>query len=208
LADARWLDWVRRLQAIAQNGLHYDPPPFDRERFEQVRAVAAEMAAAGGAGASPEELVAAFAAETGHATPKLDVRAVAFRDGRVLMVRGLDDGRWTLPGGWAEVGESPRAAVEKELLEESGHAGRAVRLLALLERDLRTRPRFPMYAWKAYFLCELEAGEPAEVHAAEVTEVGFFPEDDLPELSERTPRAQLDVALARARDLSLPAAFD
>ena len=208
MPEARWLDWVRRLQAIAQNGLHYDPPPFDRERFEHVRAVAAEMAAAGAGGDAPEELLAAFAAETGHATPKLDVRAVAFREGRLLLVCGLDDDRWTLPGGWSEVGESPRAAVEKELREESGYAGRAVRLLALLERDLRERPRFPMYAWKAYFLCELDAGEPAPVHAAEVTEVGFFAPGALPELSERTPRAHLDAALARAREPSAPAAFD
>jgi ADP-ribose pyrophosphatase YjhB (NUDIX family) len=203
-----WLEWVRRLQAVAQSGLHYDPRPFDRERFEQVRAIAAEMAAAGPDGAPAEELLAAFAAETGHATPKLDVRAAAFRDGRILLVRGLDDGHWTLPGGWVEVGESPRVAVEKELREESGYAGRAVKLAALLQRDLRARPRFPMFAWKAYFLCELEPGDPAPPQAIEVTEVGFFAPDDLPELSERTPGAHLDVLFAQARDASLPAAFD
>src|SRR3954470_5166759 len=93
------LDWVRRLQAIAQNGLQYTESPFERERFEEVRAIAAELAAAGDA--PLEELAASFASQSGHACPKLDVRSVAFRDDRVLLVRGADDGLWTPPGGWA-----------------------------------------------------------------------------------------------------------
>ena len=201
-----WLEWVRRLQAVAQSGLHYDPRPFDRERFEEVRAVAAEMAAAGDAPA--EELLAAFAAETGHATPKLDVRACAFRDGRVLLVRGADDGQWALPGGWAEVGESPRVAVEKELREESGYRGRAVKLIGLYERDVRDRPRWPFHGWKVSFLCELDDADPEPPQATEIVEVGFFAEDELPELSERVLPSQLADAFAHARDPSRPADFD
>jgi ADP-ribose pyrophosphatase YjhB (NUDIX family) len=201
-----WLDWVRRLQAVAQNGLYYAENPFDRERFEEVRAIAAELAASGGAPVA--EVAAAFAAEAGHATPKLDVRAAAFRDGKILLVRGLDDGRWTAPGGWAEVGESPRIAVEKELREESGHAGRAVRLIAVFDRDARTRTRHPFHAWKVWFLCELEPGEPAPPQASEITEVGFFAEDALPELSERTPPHQLAAAFAHLRDPTRPPEFD
>jgi ADP-ribose pyrophosphatase YjhB (NUDIX family) len=201
-----WLEWVRRLQAVAQNGLQYSPDPFDRERFEQVRAVAAEMASLGGA--PPEELLVAFAAESGHASPKLDTRAAAFRDGRILLVRGVDDGRWTVPGGWAEVGESPRVAVEKELREESGYRGRAVRLIGVYDRDARDRPRFPFHAWKVWFLCELDDAEPGALHAAEITDVGFFAEDDLPPLSQRTPPHQLARAFAHAREPTLPTEFD
>jgi len=119
-----WLDWVRRLQAIAQNGLLYSDSQFDRERYEELRAVAAEIAAVGGA--DPEQLVATFAAQGGHATPKVDVRAVAFREGRILLVRNRDDGLWSPPGGWVEVGERPSQAAEKELRDESGFSGRAV----------------------------------------------------------------------------------
>lgn len=200
-----WLDWVRRLQAIAQSGLTYDPHPFHRERYEQIRQIAAEMAAGE---LQPEELLAAFALETGHATPKIDVRAAAFRDGRVLLVRGLDDGLWTLPGGWAEVGEKPSEAAEKELREESGHAGRAVKLIGMFERDVRGRARFPFYAYKIYFLCELDDEEPAPVQASEISEAAFFAEEELPPLSPRTPREHLARAFDHLRDPSLPADFD
>jgi len=200
-----WLDWVRRLQAIAQSGLTYDPHPFHRERYEQIRDIAAEMAAGE---LEPEALVAAFVSETGHATPKVDVRAAAFRDGRVLLVRGLDDGLWTLPGGWAEVGEKPSAAAEKELREESGHRGRAVRLIGMYERDVRGRGRFPFYAYKVYFLCELDDADPEPVQASEIIEAAFFAENDVPDLSPRTPPEHLTRAFAHLRDPSLPADFD
>jgi hypothetical protein len=131
--SGRWLDWVRRLQAVARNGLHYATNPFDEERFEEVRAVAVELASLGPD--EPEQLARSFAQERGHATPKLDVRGVVARDGRVLLVRGTDDGAWTLPGGWAEVGETPSQAVEKEVRQESGFEVRAAKLLAILNRD-------------------------------------------------------------------------
>ena len=200
-----WLDWVRRLQAIAQSGLTYDPHPFHRERYEQIRDIAAEMAAGE---LEPEELLAAFTSESGHATPKVDVRAAAFRDDRVLLVRGVDDDLWTLPGGWAEVGERPSEAAEKELREESGHRGRAVKLIGMYERDVRGRGRFPFYAYKVYFRCELEDEEPEPVQASEILEAGFFAEDALPGLSPRTPPAHLARAFAHLRDPSLPADFD
>ena len=194
---------MRRLQAVAQNGLLYATGPFDVLRFEEVRAIAAELAA--GAGETPEELAAAFAAEAGHATPKIDVRGVVARDGRVLLVRGLDDGAWTLPGGWAEVGETPSAAVEKEVREESGFEVRAVKLLAVFDRDVRGRPQFPFHGWKLYVLCEeLAAGEPDGV---ETDDHGFFAADELPPLSTRTPVEHLERVFAHLRDPALPTEF-
>ena len=201
-----WLDWVRRLQAVAQNGLHYSENPFDRERYEEVRAIAAEMAALGGE--PVEELAARFAAEGGHASPKIDVRAAAFRDGRVLMVRGLDDGLWTLPGGWAEVGESPRAAAEKELREESGYRGRVVKIVGVYEQDLRSRPRLPFHAWKLSFLCELADAEPDSPHASEIDAVEFYAEDALPELSSRVSPQHLQEVFRHLRDPSRATDFD
>src|SRR3954452_6464343 len=206
LTERRRLDWVRRLQAIAQNGLNYTESAFERERFEEVRAIAAELATSPDKGL--ESLAATFAAERGHACPKIDVRAAAFRDGRALLVRGRDDGLWTMPGGWAEVGESPRAAVEKELAEESGHGGRAERLVGVYEQDSRTRPRWPFYGWKLVFLCELHADTPVAPQASEITEVGFFALDDLPPLSRRTAPEHLAAGLAHARDASMPTHFD
>jgi ADP-ribose pyrophosphatase YjhB (NUDIX family) len=200
----RWLDWVRRLQAVAHNGLHYATNPFDEERFEEVRAVAVELAALGPD--EPEQLARAFAQEPGHATPKLDVRGVVARGQEVLLVRGTDDERWTLPGGWAEVGETPSFAVEKEVRQESGYEVRAAKLLAVLNRDARERPRFPYHGWKLYFLCEeLSEGAPDGI---ETDAVGFYGEDELPELSFRLPPAHLARVFAHLRDPSLPTEFE
>jgi ADP-ribose pyrophosphatase YjhB (NUDIX family) len=171
-----------------------------------VRSIAVELAASDEG--VLEELATTFAAEEGHACPKIDVRAAALRDGALLLVRGRDDNLWTLPGGWAEVGESPRTAAEKELREESGYRGRATKLVGVWERDLRDRPRWPFYAWKAYFVCDLEDGEPEPPHAIEVDEVGFFAPTDLPPLSRRTPMEHLSVVLAHVADPALPTVFD
>jgi len=179
---------VRRLQAVAQNGLQYTSTPFERERWELVRRIAAEMAAVDGAEVEP--LAAAFTAEYGHATPKVDVRGVVFRDRRVLLVRGLDDGHWTPPGGWAEVGERPGEAVEKEVREESGYEVRASRLLAVQDRDLRDRPRWPVHGYKLFFRCELVRPEPSEPSPHETDAVGWFSEDDVRRLQEGTATAK------------------
>ena len=197
---------MRRLQAIAQNGLHYTESPFERERFEEVRAIAAEMAAS--ADEPLEALVTSFAAQSGHACPKIDVRALAFRGDRVLLVRSADDGGWTPPGGWAEVGESPRAAVEKELLEESGYRGTATQLVGVWEVDSRDRERWPFYGWKLVFLCDLADDPPTAHQASEVTAVEFFALDALPELSGRIRAEHIRAAFAAHRDPSRRAVFD
>ena len=195
---------MRRLQAVAHNGLHYATNPFDTERFEEVRAVAVAMAALGPD--EPEQLARGFAQEPGHATPKLDVRGVIADGERVLLVRGTDDAAWTLPGGWAEVGETPSQAVEKEVRQEAGFEVRAAKLLAVLNRDARRRPRFPYHGWKIYFLCEVVAeGEPDGI---ETDAVGFYGEDELPQLSFRLPPAHLERVFAHVRDPSLPTEFE
>jgi ADP-ribose pyrophosphatase YjhB (NUDIX family) len=197
---------VRRLHAISQNGLHYTEDLFDRERYEELRSIASEIAALGGA--PVEELGAAFADERGHATPKVDVRAIAFRDDEILLVRGVDDGLWTPPGGWAEIGEPPSRAAERELREESGYRGTATKLIGALERDALDRPRWPFYAYKLVFRCELEDGEPAPPQASEVSEVGFFDVHGLPLLSERFGADQLALAFEHLRDPARPPDFD
>ena len=198
---------MRRLQAVAQSGLTYATHPWDIERFETVRSVAAEMAAAGTAG-DPIELLALFTAEAGHATPKVDVRGAAFRDGNVLLARGVDDGLWTLPGGWAEVGETPRTAVEKEMLEEAGAKAQAVKVIGVYNRDVRHRPRFPFHSYSLWFLCELEDEELAPPDGIETDATGFFAEGELPELSRRVTTERLAHAFAHLREPTRPADFE
>jgi ADP-ribose pyrophosphatase YjhB (NUDIX family) len=208
------VDWARRLQAIAQTGLAYgEPTEYDRVRYAEVRRIAAEMLA-GPNGASAADTV--FAAEQGHATPKLDVRGAVFRDHGILLASELaDDGRWTLPGGWVDVGESPSIAVEREVLEESGYRTRAVRLLALYDRSrhghdrsrVGERPHF-WHTWKAFFLCELAGDERARL-GGETGAAEFFPRDELPELSlARVTPEQIERLFELREHPEWPADFD
>jgi ADP-ribose pyrophosphatase YjhB (NUDIX family) len=171
------LDWARELQAIAQSGLAWEPREYDRQRYEQVRRVAAEIAANG---RDSDRIEAVFAAEEGHATPKVDVRGAVFRAGRILLVQEREGGVWSLPGGWVDVGESPSEAVAREVLEESGYAARPVKLLGLYDRDRRGFPPHLWHIWKAFFLCELEGGERRPL-GYETLDSGFFARDELPE---------------------------
>lgn len=178
--NPKWLEWARELQAIAQTGLNYPHNPFDVERYKAVQRIAAEMMASQ-SDADPAHIYDLFAGEVGHATPKVDVRGAVFQGDTILMVRERMDGLWTLPGGWADIDESPSEAAVREVWEESGYRTRAVKLLALYDRNKHPHTPFPFHAYKVFFQCELVGGEPA--NSVETDGVGFFRKDELPELS-------------------------
>jgi ADP-ribose pyrophosphatase YjhB (NUDIX family) len=207
VVGTRWLDWARQLQAIAQTGLAYEAHPYHVARYESVRRIAAEMMAEG-SDTDVHLFDALFADEGGHATPKLDVRGAAFRSSDLLLIRERASGLWTLPGGWADVGESAAASVGREVREESGYAVQVTKLIALHDRERRGYPPHPWHAYKATFLCELSDAEPADPDH-EVLEVGFFGEDDLPPLDRnRTAPELVRLCFAHARDRALPTEFD
>jgi ADP-ribose pyrophosphatase YjhB (NUDIX family) len=134
-AGSAALDWVKRLQAIAPTGLTYAKDPYDMERYRSVRQIAAEILAAGSSGVLPNQIVDLFARDVGYATPKVDVRAAVFSDKGLLLVRERSDGAWTLPGGWADVGDTPALATVREVKEESGYDVVATKLAAVYDRD-------------------------------------------------------------------------
>ncbi len=206
-SSPRWLDWALRLQALAQDGLLFAQNPFDADRYRAVRQIAAEMMAAG-SGWPDERIVGLFDAQTGYATPKVDVRGAVFREGQILLVRERTDGGWTLPGGWADPWDTPSSAVEREIREESGYLARAVKLVAVYDRARQGhQPPHPFAIYKLFFLCELVGGEPTT--SAETDGVGFFAEDALPELSlARVTSRQLARLFAHARHPEWPADFD
>lgn len=206
MTDPRWLRWARRLEALAQNGLTYTEGPFDRERYHELRRVAAEMMGAYGE-ADPERVLGLFRREDGYATPKVDVRGVVFRDGEILLVREREDGLWTLPGGWADAGSTPSESVEREIREESGYTARAVKLLAVYDRDRHDAPPLRWSVYKLFLRCELTGGAPAA--SIETTEVGFFAEDRLPPLSTgRVMPAQIHRMFEHLRNPGWPTDFD
>ena len=206
--DPQWLAWARRFQAIAQTGLTYAKEQYDTERYQAVREIAAEMIAAGSTPPiDPGTLCDFFSRDTGYATPKVDVRAAVFRDDRILLVKEREDGFWTLPGGWADVGDSPSVAAVRETKEESGYDVVARKLLALLDRNLHGHPPIPWHAYKLFFLCELAGGEAAASY--ETLEVGFFAEDQLPPLSlTRVTPAEIAHLFEHHRHPERPTSFD
>jgi len=149
LFEPHWLDWAKRLQAIAQAGLTYADGAFDRERYLALRQVAAEIMASH-TDSDVERINDLFVNETGYPTPKVDVRGVVFNDaGKILLVRETSDGGWTLPGGWADVQTTPAENVTKEIEEESGYRTRAVKLLAVYDRSRHPHiPAFPHHVYK------------------------------------------------------------
>jgi ADP-ribose pyrophosphatase YjhB (NUDIX family) len=175
------LEHLRSLQALSRTGLHFCKDEYDRGRYREIERIAAELLASA-ADADPGELLAVWAREDGYVTPKIEVRGAVFRpaDGKVLLVRETADGLWTLPGGWADVNDSPAGAVIKEIEQEAGFHVRPTKLAALYDRNAARHGHAPSvhHAWKAFFLCEIEGGEARgsyETDAVEFFDVGRLP---------------------------------
>src|SRR3954447_7704421 len=204
--EPAWLGWARGLNALAQDGLTFCENPYDIERYVAVRTIAAEMIAHG-SGTDVGRVLDMFASDAGYATPKVDVRGVVFRDGKILLVQERSDGLWTLPGGWADVGDSPADAVVREIREESGYETRATKLLALLDRNRHGHPPHLNHIYKVFLRCEILGGSPATSN--EIQGVGFFAEDEIPELSlTRIMPSQIARIFEHLREPDLPADFD
>jgi ADP-ribose pyrophosphatase YjhB (NUDIX family) len=208
--EPNWLVWGRALQALAQTGLTYATDQFDRERYVAIGAIAAQIMAAT-AGVEPGAVEAVFAAERGYATPKVGVRAAVFRDdGAILMVREASDGRWALPGGWADVNDSPRESIEREVREETGFQVVARKLAAVYDRvgPAGMPTMWPFHIYRLFFLCDIVGGAAQTSH--ETSEVAFFAESGIPtDLSaNRSSRFHIERMFAHLRMPDLPTDFD
>jgi len=200
------LDWARQVRAIAQNGLVFTRDPFDRERYEKLQALA-DSIVADELHLTLEQVGALWKYDEGYITPKVDVRGCVFREDAILLVRERSDGRWSLPGGWVDVNDSPSGAVEREILEESGLRCRATKLAALYDKQRHPHPPSIHHIYKLLFLCELLGGEPTL--STETDGVDFFRLEALPELSEgRVTRGQIARMFEHQRDRSLATDFD
>jgi ADP-ribose pyrophosphatase YjhB (NUDIX family) len=205
-----WLIWARRLQAIAQTGLTFAANAHDRERYTAIRALAAEMMGTQ-SGADFARVEALFAEQAGYATPKVDVRGAIFDEhARILLVREIADaGRWTMPGGWADVNESPSESVIREVCEEAGLEVRVRKLAAVYDRARHPHmPPHPFHVFKLFFVCEQVGGTPRP--GLETSEVAFFDETEIPEdLSlGRVLPFQIRRMFEHARHPDMPTDFD
>ncbi len=200
------LDWARKVRAIAQNGLLFSKDAFDRERYEKLQALTDSLVA-DELGLPLDEVKGLWRYDPGYVTPKVDVRGAIFKDDRIMLVRERSDGKWSLPGGWVDINDSPSEAIEREIFEESGFRARAVKLAALFDRQRHPHPPSMYHIYKLLFLCELTGGEATVSHETDAVE--FFLLSALPELSPgRITRSQIERMFDHHRNRALPTDFD
>jgi ADP-ribose pyrophosphatase YjhB (NUDIX family) len=176
------LDYAKRLKSIAHLGLTYAVNEYDKARYNELDQISLELMQAV-TGLPLSALSVYFNESKEYITPKVDIRAVVFNEHKeILLVKELADGKWSLPGGWADIGQSPAEAAVKEVLEETGFVVRAEKLLAVLDKRCHPHPPQLDYVYKIFIRCEITGGKPAS--AFDILEAGFFKQDSIPELSE------------------------
>ena len=187
----KWLEWAIEIQSLSQIGLTYTKDVYDRERYQRLREISAEMLAKK-TELSIEKVKDLFCNETGYQTPKLDTRAVIFRDNKILLVHE-NNGTWSLPGGWCDVLESIKSNTEKEVREETGLNVRAVKIISIQDRNKHNKPVYAYGVCKIFVLCEVINGK--FVENIETTEIRYFSLQDLPHnlAEEKTNKEQIEM---------------
>ncbi len=178
--NTEWLSWAVELQSIAQAGIYYGKDPYDKERFERIREIAAEMIA------RQSEIPVAkvtdlFCSEIGYQTPKLDTRAAVFQNGKILLVKE-NNGTWSLPGGWVDVHVSVKENTVKEVKEEAGLDVTADMVIAVQDREKHNLPVYAYKVCKIFILCTAVGG--TFESNIETVESNYFGPDELPQLAE------------------------
>ena len=202
----RWLEWAREIQSLAQTGITFSENDYEVQRLRRLMEIAAEIVEAH-TGLPKEPLVDNFLAQPGYATPKIDVRGAAVRKSQILLVKERTDGRWCMPGGWADVGEYPSEGVAREVWEESGFEVVVRKVIGVYDTNRGGVPLSFYHAYKIVYLCEITGGEAGP--SSETEAVGFFDFDNLPELSSfRTNEIHLEEVRAHLGDDKRPTAFD
>jgi ADP-ribose pyrophosphatase YjhB (NUDIX family) len=206
IIEHKWLDWAKQLQSLAQAGLAYSKDIYDVERFELIRNISVEMLSQQ-TGMEMTVIKDLFASETGYATPKVDIRAVIFKDNKILMVKENSDGSWSLPGGWADIGLTPSEVAVKEVKEESGFDVKAVKLLAVTDMKCHPHPPSAFHIYKMFIQCEIIGGQPMK--GVETSAVEFFAENKLPPLSiARNTQTQIEMIFKHLYNPKEPVYFD
>ena len=203
--EYQWLEWAKELQFIAQAGLTYTKDLFDKERFERIREIAAEIVSLQSKRplAKVKDL---FCNETGFQTPKLDTRAAIFKDNKILLVEE-NDGTWSMPGGWVDVMETVKSNTVKEVKEEAGLDVEAVRVIALHDRNQHNQPPYAYNVCKVFVLCEVKGG--CFHPNLETVGSGYFGLDELPPLSvDKNSCQQIEMCFFAYRDENWQVEFD
>lgn len=201
----KWKEWAQEIFSLSQAGLTYSENEFDIERYKRLQEITAEMIASQSQ-LEMEAILESFSMQAGYITPKVDVRGAVVKDGRILLIQERADDRWAMPGGWADLGNSPASVAEREVWEESGYRVKAGKVVAVIDAN-RIEPFEFYHAYKIVFLCTLLDGEPRTSH--ETLAVDFFDPAHLPLLSlYRTNEDMIREVFAHLQHPDRPAAFD
>jgi ADP-ribose pyrophosphatase YjhB (NUDIX family) len=205
MKQQKWITWAREIFSLSQAGLAYSKNEFDIERYKRLQEITAEMIESQSE-VSKETALESFSMQAGYATPKIDVRGAVIHDNKILLIQERMDGKWAMPGGWADLGNAPASVAEREVWEESGYRVKSEKVVAVIDAN-RIEPLEFYHAFKIIFLCRLIGGEPQVSH--ETMAVDFFGLNNLPPLSiYRTNENMLQEVFAHVKDLSRPTAFD
>lgn len=177
-----FFEHLKRIQALAEIGLEYPVSSYDRERYEEIQEICLEMLEQL-TDVALEKIKPVIQEKNGYKTPKVDVRAVVFnQEGQILLIQEKVDGCWALPGGWADVGYTPRMIAEKECFEEAGLTVEARRLVAVMDKTAQQMPPGFEYVYKLFILCEPIGNQVSS--GSETDDAGWFNENELPEFSK------------------------
>lgn len=202
----QWLAWAREIQAISQTGETYAQNDFQRERYKRLREIAAEIVAEH-SNLDFEKILMFYGDQRGYATPKVDVRGAVFQENKLLLVQERIDGGWTMPGGWADIGDLPSKAAEREVWEEAGYRVKATRVVGVYDAN-RIEPMNLFHAYKIVFLCDLIDGSGKT--SIETSAVGYFGKNEIPMYlsGERTLPRHIQDAFNCMEQPELPVVFD
>lgn len=202
----KWVDFAIRIQSIAQAGLQYGKDKYDKERYEELRKISAEMLAAK-TDISVDKIYGLFCNETGYQTPKVDTRAAVFINGKILLVHE-NNGTWSLPGGWCDVDQSVASNTVKEVKEETGFTVSAERLIAVEDWRKHNVVNYAYGVVKIFVLCKYEGGEFAE--NIETTGISLFDKNEIPEnlAVEKCTREQILMCFDSYENPAAPTLFD
>lgn len=201
----RWIEWAQEIFSLSQSGLTYSGNEYDIERYKRLQEITAEMIASQSE-ITKESVLESFSMQAGYITPKVDVRGAVIRDGKILLIQERADGKWAMPGGWADLGNAPASVAEREVWEESGFRVKTEKVVAVIDAN-RVEPMEFYHAYKIIFLCKFLSGEPRISH--ETLAVDFFDPHDLPPLSlYRTNEMMVQEVFAHVQNPNRPTAFD
>ena len=203
--SSKWLSWAREIFSLSQSGITYSGNQYDIERYKRLQEITAEIIASQSE-ISKQSALNSFSMQAGYITPKVDVRGAVVRDGKILLIQERADGKWAMPGGWADLGNSPASVAEREVWEESGFRVKAEKIVAVIDAN-RIEPMEFYHAYKIIFLCKLLEGEPRTSY--ETLAVDFFDLNHLPPLSfYRTNKAMIQEVFAHIENPGRQTAFD